>query len=514
LKTEGDYGANPSQYPLSNPPMLPKLLRSGDFGYKTYGAGKSFHFEGQGTPQDDVGPVEPAPYAFWDEYLRYSQITGVPTAPNQFFASTTPIDDYQCRPAEVPTPRSVPEAGSPYSGIKLACGYDVRTAVELPDNAVARYGAKKLGISQDINEPNSYIRNAQVIPSGEKFFLSLGFYRPHGPARVPANFYDKYPGSSVHVPNYADESLTVESLSAVGCLSLRRKQLRRDFGPQSWTDDTRRWLRGYLASVSYVDELLGSVLDAIDSRIATMPQQRIVTVLYSDHGMYLGRKLGWDKMKLYEHCVRVPLMVWDSANTNTLNEPRKSDELISLVDLYPTIATLANPVAPIQHHGKDFSDFIASPSAPTTDERNVFSTFNFSQRFNQPAQFDDECLSARGLVRTGTNPSQAVLEDSYSVVTNRVERGSEVILRKLRYIVYFDEGLYVSTSGAPLKNFVNEELFDLTNDPEERINLLGDAALADAWVEVACTLRQRIVAEIGSGRTIPAVRRSNYPACT
>src|SRR5690606_10982039 len=71
-------------------------------------------------------------------------------------------------------------------------------------------------------------------------------------------------------------------------------------------EHVRRARRGYFASISYIDEKIGELLDVLER---TRMADDTVVVFCSDHGDMLGERGLWFKMSFYEGSARVPLMI-------------------------------------------------------------------------------------------------------------------------------------------------------------------------------------------------------------
>lgn len=65
-------------------------------------------------------------------------------------------------------------------------------------------------------------------------------------------------------------------------------------------------VQGYLAAISYVDELVGRLIDTLDQ---TGLAATTTVILWGDNGFHLGEKLHWRKFALWEESTRVPLIV-------------------------------------------------------------------------------------------------------------------------------------------------------------------------------------------------------------
>ncbi len=97
---------------------------------------------------------------------------------------------------------------------------------------------------------------------------------------------------------------------------------------------TRAARRAYYGAVSYVDDQIGALLEALtDSGFA---DDTIVMVL-ADHGDMLGERGLWYKMSFFEPACRIPLIVHAPGRY----APRRVAASASLVDLLPTLCELA-----------------------------------------------------------------------------------------------------------------------------------------------------------------------------
>ena len=110
------------------------------------------------------------------------------------------------------------------------------------------------------------------------------------------------------------------------------------------TDDVRADIARYYDAVSIHDAEIGAVLDALDAS----PYRADTVVIYlSDHGRGLLREKRW----CYDAGIHLPLIVRDP------RDPMPGavrDELVSWVDVAPTILSLAGVPAPEDYHGAAF----------------------------------------------------------------------------------------------------------------------------------------------------------------
>jgi len=160
------------------------------------------------------------------------------------------------------------------------------------------------------------------------FFLQVSFTHPHEPYLCLREYWDMYEGVDIPPP-------------AVGRLPAERHdvhslRLLKDFGMLDY-DFTeahiRRARRAYYGSVSYVDALIGRVLDVLS---ATGARDNTAIIFTADHGDMLGERGMWFKKHFFEPALRVPLLFaapWLA--------PNRIPEPVSLVDLLPTFCGIA-----------------------------------------------------------------------------------------------------------------------------------------------------------------------------
>ena len=100
----------------------------------------------------------------------------------------------------------------------------------------------------------------QLAKDHEKpLFLSVGIYRPHVPWYVPQKYFDRFPLDSIQLPKYFDQDVT-DLPEAAQKLTKRRWH--------EWIVANKQWERavqGYLASLSFADDMIGELLAALDN---------------------------------------------------------------------------------------------------------------------------------------------------------------------------------------------------------------------------------------------------------
>ena len=132
-------------------------------------------------------------------------------------------------------------------------------------------------------------RIPELTEDSQPFFLAVGFHLPHVPIYASKKWFDMYPIDDVQLPETLESDR--EDLPEIAKqLTLNSTAPRHDWMTEH--DQWRHAVQSYLATNSFVDHLVGMLIDALDASGAA---ENTVIVLWSDHGFHLGEKLRWAK---------------------------------------------------------------------------------------------------------------------------------------------------------------------------------------------------------------------------
>ena len=275
---------------LASHETLPQYFRS--HGYETVGAGKIFHHSRRS--QDP---------ASWDRYW-----------PSQ---SQCMLEHGLAKPS--------------LNGLDLRRTVDWGPSwlkkTDMPDWKVADFVVKELAKPQD--RPR---------------FLACGFYLPHLPWYVPQEYLDRYPLDQVPLPPVKEEDL--KDIGSYGRRLALGEGLPNPHDPDDYGSgrgvfetirEAGKWreaVRAYLASISFADDCLGRILDAVE---ASPGGRETIVCLWSDHGWHLGEKQHWEKVTLWEEATRSVLMI----SAPGKKQGATCDRVVNIMDLHPTLVDLA-----------------------------------------------------------------------------------------------------------------------------------------------------------------------------
>ena len=93
----------------------------------------------------------------------------------------------------------------------------------------------------------------------QPLFLAVGIYRPHMPWYVPRKYFDLFPLEEIELPpTVADDRADLPEIAKRGVT----------YQAHQWVVETGGWkaaVQAYLASITFADEMVGRLLDALDA---------------------------------------------------------------------------------------------------------------------------------------------------------------------------------------------------------------------------------------------------------
>jgi arylsulfatase A-like enzyme len=116
----------------------------------------------------------------------------------------------------------------------------------------------------------------------------------------------------------------------------------------------------YYRYISYLDAQIGRVLDALE---ASPHAKNTIIVFSADSGVARGSHGLVGKQNVYEHSMRVPLIICgEGIPTN-----QKTDAMCYLFDVLPTLGRLCGVQPPARSEGVEFTSSLKNPSQPARE---------------------------------------------------------------------------------------------------------------------------------------------------
>ncbi len=189
------------------------------------------------------------------------------------------------------------------------------------------------------------------------FFIAVGFVKPHLPFSAPKKYWDLYVEEEIKLADnpFVPKGAPKEALTFWE--ELRGYHGMPSDGPMP-DDLARKLIHGYYASVSYIDAMIGKVLNELD-RLKL--RENTIVVLWGDHGWKLGDHGMWCKHTNFEIDTHVPMII-SAPGMKARGE--RTDALTELVDIYPTLCELSGLEQPKHLEGTSMAPLLSNPRQP------------------------------------------------------------------------------------------------------------------------------------------------------
>lgn len=198
--------------------------------------------------------------------------------------------------------------------------------------------------------------------NAKPFFLSVALTAPHDPRTAPPRFHDLYPPTEMELP----ANFLSQHPHDTGQLRQRDENLaalpRRPA-------EIKEHLSDYYAMITHLDEEFGKLLDDLDKQGLA---ENTIVAFTADHGIAIGQHGLMGKQCLYDHSLRVPLILAGPG----LPQGEVCPQLVLHYDLFATFCELLGQDTP---QGLDSRSLLPTVSgAPGRDE--LYLAFGTSMR--------------------------------------------------------------------------------------------------------------------------------------
>lgn len=197
------------------------------------------------------------------------------------------------------------------------------------------------------NEAIKFI--SETTLESNPFFIWLSYHHPHDPFAVQEPYFSMYENAGIPEP-----VVEPEGLEEAG------KPFRQIFHRENndrimpFDDEQTMLMRQiYYGMISIVDHEIGRLLDFLEDEGL---RENTIIIFTSDHGDYMGdHHLITKSPSMYDVLVRVPLIFsWPGY----IQKNKISNELISQVDIMPTLLSFADFPIPSQVQGKNLEPYL------------------------------------------------------------------------------------------------------------------------------------------------------------
>ncbi len=255
-------------------------------------------------------------------------------------------------------------------------------------------------------QASTFIRSQQT--TNRPWAMLVGLITPHYPFVVRRKYWD------IYYPDHAD---LPDVPAHMDDLHPHKRRLAEWFSFLDVPDELAARARaGYYGLITYTDDCLGAMLEALDD---SGQAEETLVVYTSDHGEGAGEHGMWNKHTFYENSVGVPLHIrWPGPIPSNV----RVRQPVSLVDLAATIIDAAGAKAPADLPGESLlplasghtkegdglviADFLADGSWSANRMVRV-GNLKYNYYHGEPEELFDLASDPSELTDQSSNPSYA-----------------------------------------------------------------------------------------------------------
>lgn len=247
------------------------------------------------------------------------------------------------------------------------------------------------------------------------FFMYLSYLAPHDPRTMPEEFKNMYSAEDIELP----DNFLEQHPFYYGVGQMRGETRDEDLAAHPRTiNEVKQHIADYYAMISHIDYNVGKLIDKLEK---SGEIENTIVVFTGDNGLAVGQHGLMGKQSVYDHSVRVPLIM----SGPQIEKNNITNNYVYLLDIYPTLCELAGINIPSSVEGKSFKSLLTGEDVKIRK---------------------DLCFAYTSLIRS-------VKTDEYKLIEYKLDRS-------------------------------NSQLFNIKNDPHEKINLYNDSKYSDIIKEL------------------------------
>lgn len=180
------------------------------------------------------------------------------------------------------------------------------------------------------------------------FLAYVSFMAPHDPRTMPQEYLDMYDEEAIPLPPNFLGGHPFDNGNIHG----------RDEELEGWPrtpEAVRRHIREYYAMITHADAQIKRVLDALE-RAGEL--ENTIIVFAGDNGLAVGQHGLMGKQNVYEHSVRVPLIMCGPG----IPKGGRSEAFCYLLDIFPTLCELCGLETPTTVEGRSLVPAMHNPN--------------------------------------------------------------------------------------------------------------------------------------------------------
>ncbi|MBM3187380.1 MAG: DUF4976 domain-containing protein [Chloroflexi bacterium] len=185
------------------------------------------------------------------------------------------------------------------------------------------------------------------------WLMSVNPFDPHPPLDPPAEYLERMVVADMPMPLFIPEELESQ-------LDFAGIDHQTELPSSPYDYEAQRMVAAYYAQIELIDVQVGRMLRALEE---SGQRENTLVIFTSDHGEMLGdHGLRLKGCRFYEGAVHVPLII---AWPGRFKAGLRSDALVELTDLTPTLLEATGLSAPEEMHGRSLLPILTGQQDPS-----------------------------------------------------------------------------------------------------------------------------------------------------
>ncbi len=276
-------------------------------------------------------------------------------------------------------------------------------------------------------------------PDDQPFLLSVSFFAPHAEDRAPEQYLPQDWSAQHYTDAVVPRSILTDDAYLQALPAFLSDESNEGRVRYHWRFDTpekyQRYMVNYFRLITEVDAAIGDIVAKLKAQGV---YENTLVVFIGDNGYFHADRGLADKWYPYEESLRVPLIVHDPRLPSSRRGITR-DEMTLNIDVAPTVIAAVEQAVPAAIQGNDLAPLYLDETPPGWRDEYFY---------------------------------------EHPTITNRerIPSSIAVIRRDFKYVQW--------------PEWDHDQLFDLTEDPTEKTNLVGDAAYQSVLTDLRAKLAE------------------------
>lgn len=259
-------------------------------------------------------------------------------------------------------------------GVKWADIYGGRytSMAKWPPEENPNWTGKEVGVPKEYHQTTWCVEKAIEFIDENKgkdtpWLISINCFDPHPPLDPPQEYKDRLKIEDMPLPLWKDGELDNKPPHQQKDYIIGGQNGATDSITTMTDEDKREKIRDYYAQIELIDDQLGRLIKYLED---TGQRDNTLIIFMSDHGEMNGdHGLYWKGAYFYEALVHVPLIM---SCPSLIKQGLRSNALVELVDIAPTILELAGYEVPFFMQGKSLAGILTGKADPDYHKDSVY----------------------------------------------------------------------------------------------------------------------------------------------